>query len=77
MAEAGGLAAYGTRIVGICPTQVSPANDQDLRGTAVAEIPVERPTAFELVINLRTAKTANLWRPASSLCRKVIEKLGQ
>jgi len=31
-----------------------------LRGTAVAEIPVERPTAFELVINLRMAKTANL-----------------
>jgi ABC-type uncharacterized transport system substrate-binding protein len=31
-----------------------------LRGTAVAEIPVEQPTAFELVINLRTAKTANL-----------------
>jgi putative ABC transport system substrate-binding protein len=60
MAEAGGLAAYGTRIVGICRTQVSPANDQDLRGTAVAEIPVERPTAFELVINLRMAKTANL-----------------
>jgi hypothetical protein len=31
-----------------------------LRGTAVAEIPVVRPTAFELVINLRMAKTANL-----------------
>jgi hypothetical protein len=31
-----------------------------LRGTAVAEIPVERPTTFELVINLRMAKTANL-----------------
>jgi putative ABC transport system substrate-binding protein len=60
MAEAEGLAAYGTRIVGICRTQVSLANDQDLRGTAVAEIPVERPTAFELVINLRMAKTANL-----------------
>jgi hypothetical protein len=35
-------------------------NDQDLRGTVVAEIPVGRLTAFELVINLRMAKTANL-----------------
>jgi hypothetical protein len=31
-----------------------------LRGTAVTEIPVEQPTAFELVINFRTAKTAIL-----------------
>ena len=60
MAEAGGLAAYGMRIVGICRTQVSRQMIQDLRGTVVAEIPVERLTAFELVINLRMAKTANL-----------------
>jgi hypothetical protein len=52
MAEAGGLAAYGTRIVGICRAQVS---RQMIKICAV-----ERPTAFELVINLRIAKTANL-----------------
>jgi putative tryptophan/tyrosine transport system substrate-binding protein len=60
MAEARGLAAYGPRIVGIYRTQVNRQMIKDFCAAALAEIPFGQPTAFELVINLRTAKTANL-----------------
>jgi putative tryptophan/tyrosine transport system substrate-binding protein len=58
MAEAGGLAAYGPRIFDIYRTQVSRQMTKILRGVPIAEIPVEQPTAFELVINLKTARSA-------------------
>ena len=75
MAEAGGLAAYGPRIVGIYRTQVSRQMIQILRGSRVAEIPVEQPTSFELVINLRTSKSANFDLTPAIVARadKVIE----
>jgi len=75
MAEAGGLAAYGPRIVEIYRTQVSRQMIKILRGTAVAQIPVEQPIAFELVINLRTAKLAQLDLASDIVARadKVIE----
>ena len=46
-----------------------------LQGTPVAEIPVEQPTAFELVINLRTAKSSKLDLAPNFITRadKVIE----
>src|SRR5262245_15322556 len=75
MAETGGLAAYGPRIVSIYRTQVSRQMIKILNGTPVAEVPVEQPTAFELVINLRTAKSAKIDLAPAMIARadKVIE----
>ena len=75
MAEAGGLAAYGPRILEIYRTQVSRQAIKILRGTPVAEIPVEQPTVFELVINLKTAKSAKIDLAPAVIARadKVIE----
>jgi putative ABC transport system substrate-binding protein len=73
-AEEGGFAAYGPRASvysEIMPQQIAKL----FRGTKVADIPVEQPTKFELVINLKTAKAMGVTVPESLLVRadKVIE----
>jgi putative ABC transport system substrate-binding protein len=74
MADAGGFAAYGPRITQI-PEITIRQTAMLFRGAKVADIPVEQPTNFQLVINLNTAKALGVAVPASLLARadKVIE----
>jgi len=66
--HAGGLISYGAS---------SAANyrraayfvDRILKGAKPAELPVEQPSAFELVVNLRTAKSLGITIPQSILVR--------
>src|SRR4029077_14894210 len=74
-AEEGGFAAYGPRFTQIMSELYARQLTQLLRGAKVADIPVEQPTKFELVINLKTADAAGVTVPESLLVRadKVIE----
>jgi putative ABC transport system substrate-binding protein len=75
MAEEGGLLAYGPRFSQIIRDIYVRQLVQLFRGAKVTDIPVEQPTKFELVINLKTAKTLGLKITESFLQRadKVIE----
>jgi putative tryptophan/tyrosine transport system substrate-binding protein len=72
--EAGGLVSYGPDLLAI-ERRAAQMMDKILRGTKPADIPVEQPEKFELVVNLKTAKTLGLTMPASVLARadEVIE----
>jgi putative ABC transport system substrate-binding protein len=64
--ESGGLASYGPNL----PSQLTPAADyvdRILRGERAADLPVQAPTKYELVIGLRTAKALGLTVPANLL----------
>jgi putative ABC transport system substrate-binding protein len=69
MAQDGGLIAYGPRLLQIFGELVTRQLVKLLRGTKPADIPVEQPTKFELVINLKTAKALGLTIPESLVAR--------
>ena len=74
MVEAGGLMSYGPNLPALF-RRAAEFVDKILRGAKPRELPVEQPTKFDLVINLKTAKILGLTIPESflSLADEVIE----
>jgi len=74
-AEEGGFVAYGPRLVEIFRELIARQLVKVLRGVKPADLPIEQPTKFELVINLKSAKALGLEVPSHllQLADEVIE----
>jgi putative ABC transport system substrate-binding protein len=73
-ARVGGMMAYGVNLLGMFH-QVGGMAGKVLSGAKPADLPIERPTKFELVVNAKTAKAFGVELPTSVLLRadEVIE----
>ena len=74
VADQGGLLAYGPRITQTY-RQMARQLMRLMRGAKMADAPVEQPTVFELLVNLKTARAIDLQLPEAFLTRadEVIE----
>jgi putative tryptophan/tyrosine transport system substrate-binding protein len=66
-AEEGGFVAYGPRLVQIFRELIARQIVKVLRGVKPADLPIEQPIKFELVINLKSAKALGLEVPSHLL----------